>query len=337
MLSDPTPIILFTYNRPEHTLRTLESLALNELASRSELTVYCDGPRAQEDVEATEQVREVVRSTTGFARVTVVERTENMGLAASLVTGIDNALKEHDSVIVMEDDLVTSPHFLSFMNDGLMQYADDHRVVSISGYRFPVTRPMPETFFLPGAFCWGWATWRRGWALYEHDAEALLAGIIQNDLIYDFDFRGTDPMTQILQWTVNRDSRVDSWASRWMGSACLHRKLTLYPGRTLVANIGFDGSGNHSTFGLSNDRFASPMAQERIRVDEIPVVVDDRIMDQHQEIFRGWRPGGSRAARIYNRLSPHLPKALDRAIYTRLVHRRLRKNATDPIARALGR
>lgn len=335
-MSDATPIILFTYNRPEHTRRTLESLALNDLASRSELTIYCDGPRAEKDVEATEQVREVVRRTTGFARVTVVERSENLGLAKSLINGIDDALAEHDGVIVMEDDLVTSPHFLRFMNDGLGRYADEDQVVGISGYRFPVTRPMPETFFLPGAFCWGWATWRRGWALYEHDAEALLAGIIQKDLIYEFDFRGTDPMTQILQWTVNRDSRVDSWASRWMGSACLNRKLTLYPGRTLVANIGFDGSGNHSTFGLSNDRFASPMAPERIQVAEVPVVLDDGIVNQHREVFRSWLKGGSLASRAYRRLAPLLPMGLDRAIYTRLVHRRLRKNATEAIAQALG-
>lgn len=336
-MSDAAPIILFAYNRPEHLRRTAEALAGNALASRSPLTIYCDGPRAEKDLEATAQVREIARGVSGFARVEVVERSENLGLARSLITGIDDALAGHDGVIVMEDDLVTSPHFLDFMNDGLERYAADDRVVSVSGYRFPVKGAMPETFFLPGAFCWGWATWRRGWALYEHDAEALLEAIIRHDLIYEFDFRGTDPMTQILQWSANKDSRVDSWASRWMGSACLHRKLSLYPGRTLVENIGFDGSGKHSTFGLSNDRFASPLARERIRVDTVPVELDEGIVDRHREVFRGWLRGGSLPSRVYRRLAPHLPKALDRAIYTRLVHRRLRVNASETILRALER
>jgi hypothetical protein len=154
-------------------------------------------------------------------------------------------------------------------------------------------------------------------------------------LIHDFDFRGTDPMTAILQWTVNGDPRVDSWASRWMGSACLNRKLTLYPGRTLVTNTGFDGSGSHSTFGLSNEAFASPMAERPIAVGDAAVGVDAAIMKRHRQLFTSWRMRGGRATRAYYRLMPFLPAPLERAIYTRMVRRQLRRRASPAIRAAL--
>lgn len=334
-MHDPAPIILFTYNRPEHTRRTLAALAANDLASSSALTVYCDAPRTEADVATTSEVREVVRGARGFRSVRVVERETNLGLARSLISGIDEALERHPTVIVMEDDLVTSPHFLRFLNDGLRRYVDDDRVVSISGYAFPVEGPMPESYFLPGTFCWGWATWRRGWEIYEHDAEDLLVRLIRHDLLYELDFRGTDPMSLILQWTANGDSRVDSWASRWMGSAALHRKLTLYPGKTLVRNIGFDGSGAHATFGLDNRRFDSPLAEAPVPLPEGRPRLRREVIGAHRRLFREWHGRGGRLARSYFRLSPFLPEFLDRILYTTLARHRLRQRATPAVREAL--
>lgn len=329
------PIVLFTFNRPDHTRRTLAALADNDLASDSDVTIYCDAPRRDDDVPATEAVRAVVREDWGFGSTRIVERDSNFGLARSLITGIGEALEEHPAVIVMEDDLVTSPHFLRFMNEGLEKFADDDRMMSVSGYAYPVAGEMPEAYCLPRTFCWGWATWRRGWALYEHDAEQLLVSLIESDLLYELDFRGTDPMSTILQWTVNGDSRVDSWASRWMASATLHGKLSLFPGRTLVRNIGFDGSGAHATFNLENDRFDSPLAESPISLDRVEAVIDPGAMEAHRTLFRRWHGRGGRIASTYFRLSPHLPAALDRALYTRLARHRLRQRANPATLAAL--
>lgn len=39
------PVILFTYNRPEHTKRTIEALAANELAAETDLYVFSDAAK----------------------------------------------------------------------------------------------------------------------------------------------------------------------------------------------------------------------------------------------------------------------------------------------------
>lgn len=331
------PVILFTFNRPEHTRRTLEALAANTLAGESDLTIYCDGPRGDEDLEAVRAVREIAAEARGFRSIRVVERETNQGLARSLIGGIDDALTDHPAVIVLEDDLVTSPHFLRFMNEGLARFADDDRVMSVSGYAYPVEGPTPEAYLMPRNFCWGWATWRRGWALYERDAEALLVGLIEEDLVYELDFEGTDPMSTILQWTVNRIAGVDSWASRWIASGTLHDRLTLYPGRTLVQNIGFDGSGLHAKFRVDSERFASPPTSEAIELDAVEPVLDRRMIEVHRRMFRRWHGRGGPLATLYFRLSPFLPRRLDRALYTHLARRRLRLQANPAVRAALAK
>ena len=322
-MTSNAPIALFTYNRPDHTAATLRALAANSLASESEITIFCDGPRTPEEATRTQQVREIARNAKGFRNVRVVERDENLGLARSVITGVTAVLEEHESVIVLEDDLVTSPHFLRFMNDGLKLYADDERVMSLCGYTFPIGRSLPETFFVCGAFCWGWATWRRGWALYEHDARKALDEIVRRDLIFDFDFKGSDPLTLILQATVIGDQRADSWATRWMATACIKGKYTMYPGRSLVSNIGFDGSGRHANVEV---RYETPMADTCPEVGTVPVAIDPEVIKAHRELFLRWRIGKDPRKRLFFGLTGLLPEPLEKRIYTALVHRWLKKS-----------
>lgn len=319
----PAPVALFAYNRPDHTAATLEALGSNEHAPESDLTVFCDGPRVAEHAADTERVREIAKGAQGFRSVTVIERESNMGLARSVISGVSEMLEVHDRVIVLEDDLVTSPFFLGFMNEGLEVCADEERVLSICGYTFPVDGALPDSFFLPGAFCWGWATWRRAWALFEHDAEKMLSELVARDRIYEFDFRGTDPLTRILQRAVNKEAGIDSWALRWMATACLNEKVTLYPGQSLVANEGFDGSGVHADF---DSRFVSPMARARPRVRFDSVRVLNNVMDQHRRLFIRWRTEGSFSAKAYYALASRLPRRWEKRLYTTIVGRQLLRN-----------
>lgn len=321
-MPERAPIVLFTYNRPRHTEATLRALAANELARESDLTVFCDGPKTGDQQEATDEVRAVARAASGFRSVRVVERHENLGLAGSVIRGIDEMLSDHETVIVMEDDLVTAPGFLRYMNDGLRRYADAERVISICGYTFPVAGRLPETFFLPGAFCWGWGTWRRSWALLERDPRKALDQIVARDLIYEFDFQGSDPLTLILQATVLRDARADSWATRWMATACLHDKLTLYPGRSLVLNIGFDGTGRHATH---DSRYETPLAEQAPPVGTSPAAPDPSAVAAHRSLFLGWRTEGSPKRKAFFRATGWLPRAAEKRIYNALVRRWLRK------------
>jgi hypothetical protein len=237
------PIALFVYNRPRHTAQTVEALQKNVLAEDSHLFIFSDAaknPAANESVVA---VRQFIRTIAGFKSVTIVERDRNHGLAESIINGVTGLCQDFGQVIVVEDDLVTSPYFLSFMNQGLDLYRDESRVISIHGYTFPMKTQLPETFFIKGADCWGWATWKRGWDLFEPDGSALLKELKLRELSAQFDFNGACNYTKMLSNQCK--GRNDSWAIRWYASAFLADKLTLYPGRSLVRNIGVDGTGEH--------------------------------------------------------------------------------------------
>jgi GT2 family glycosyltransferase len=154
----PAPIALFVYRRPDHTRRCLEALRANELASATHLHIFSDGPRNASAAEGVAKVRELLKDIPGFASVSVTERQTNLGLAESIISGVSDIVNRLGRVIVLEDDLVTSPYFLRFMNDALDFWDGSEEVASIHGYFYPVKEPMPETFFLKGADCWGWAT-----------------------------------------------------------------------------------------------------------------------------------------------------------------------------------
>jgi hypothetical protein len=238
------PVIVFAYNRPQHLHRCLASLAQSELASSSDLYVFVDGPRRLSDEPAVQQSIQVAKSVTAFRSASVTSQVTNIGLAESVIRGVSAVLADHDSAIVVEDDLVLSPGFLPYMHAGLRVYADVDRVASIHGYCYPVRGDLPETFFLRGADCWGWATWADRWASINFNASQLLAQIVESGLQNRFDFQGTYPYTQMLEDQVR--GLVDSWAIRWHASVFLQNRLTLYPGRSLVMNAGQDGSGTHS-------------------------------------------------------------------------------------------
>lgn len=222
----------------------LSSLAANQEAATTDIIIYCDGPRNEKDLAAIAQVRDVAHGTSGFGSVRVVVRDENIGLAESVVRGVTDALTWSDRVIVIEDDLEVARGFLTYMNGALDLYADDDEVASIHGYCYPVATGLPETFFLRGADCWGWATWRRAWQFYEPNPCALLSRLEDERLTHQFDLDGAYPYTDMLRDRIA--GRNDSWAILWHASAFLRNMLTLHPGRSMVRNIGNDGSGTHN-------------------------------------------------------------------------------------------
>jgi len=237
------PIALFVYNRPAHTIKTINALKANILASQSELIIFSDAARTAEKQANVDEVRSYLKTITGFHSITIHYRPYNFGLAKSIIEGVTEVLKEHDAIIVLEDDLVTSPYFLSYMNEALEKYAEDDRVVSIHGYVYPVKVTLPSAFFIIGADCWGWATWQRGWSIFNDDGQYLLDKLKQQKLTSIFDFDNSYPFTKMLEKQIK--GKNNSWAVRWYASAFLERKLTLYPGSSLVHNIGNDSSGTH--------------------------------------------------------------------------------------------
>jgi hypothetical protein len=262
------PIILFTYNRPQHTEQTLYALMLNELASESELYIYCDGPKenaTDQQKHLITEVREVIRKRSWCKNVHIIESKVNKGLANSIIDGVTEVINKHGKVIVLEDDIVTSVGFLKYMNDALNFYENEEKVMHISAYMYPHKEKLPETFFFnvpyPGG---GWATWQRAWKYFNNDANYLYSSFQANkkwDLFNKFGGRLLQK-----QLKANIDGQIKTWFVKWHAVLIMHGGFTLYPNCSLTNNIGFDDSATHC---VAMTKFDIDNLAEKIEVKKI--------------------------------------------------------------------
>lgn len=238
------PVAVFAYNRPDHIARTMSALAANTLAQHTEVTVYLDGPKSAEDKYLTDQVREVVRRAQGFKSLKIVESRQNKGLARNIYDGVTECCNRSGRVIVLEDDLVTSPHFLTFMNRALDRYRQEPKVWHVSGWNYPISaQDLGDAFFLRIMNCWGWATWEDRWKHFRKDPADLIANFTRSD-IREFDLGNTGVFwNQVL---ANQKGTRNTWAVFWYATIFRNGGLCLNPAVSYVENIGLDGSGTHS-------------------------------------------------------------------------------------------
>ena len=301
------PIVLFTYNRPWHVRETVVALRRNTLAGESDLIVFSDGPRVTGDLAKdartqayVAEVRQYLRTIDGFASTTIIERDRNIGLGQNLIDGITRMVNERGRLIVLEDDLVTSPWFLQFMNDGLEQYQDDDRVAAIHGSSYFGGRGLPETFFIKGTDCLGWATWQRAWRRFEPDGRKLLEQLRARGLEREFDWDGAYDYIGLLEAQIA--GTVSSWAVRWYASAFLEDCYSLFPNRSLVRHIGNDGSGTHYQARDDRDPLNVALTERPIRVERIPVEPDPRVNREYQRFLRSGQSGLNRFRRTVVRI-----------------------------------
>lgn len=244
MSKNLAPIALFAYNRPVHTEKALQSLMQNRLADASELYIFIDGPKDEAGRAVTAQVRAVAEARQWCGNVTIVEQDTNQGLSRSVINGISRLCSSHGKAIALEDDLVLSPSFLQYMNTALDRYQSENSVFQIAAYQFPVSMPEgTDVFFSPLSTSLGWGTWSRVWEQYDINAKGYAD--IKNDRVLRtrFELEGAFPFYKILERTIRGES--DSWAIRFYLTMFLNDGLTLHPRRSLIQNIGMDGSGTN--------------------------------------------------------------------------------------------
>lgn len=267
------PIALFVYNRLQHTQETVNALRRNNLANESDLIIYSDGWKNEKDMPEVKGVREYSKNISGFKSVVVVERDRNNGLADSIIFGVTETINKYGKIIVLEDDIITSCYFLEYMNRGLDLYENEDSVISVHGYIYPTEAKLPETFFIKGADCWGWATWKRGWDIFEPDGKKLLDELKDRHLLKEFNFLDSFPYSKMLRAQIA--GKNSSWAIRWYASAFLKNKLTLYPRESLIYNTGLDGSGTHSG---SNDIFNKTNRVENIKIEVSRIEIKENLL-----------------------------------------------------------
>ncbi len=299
-----TPIILFIYSRPEYTLQTLESLAQNPEAQHSDLFVFADGAKPNatpEQIKKIQEARAVVKSKQWCKSVTIFESENNKGLANSIIGGVTEILKKYDCVIVLEDDLLLSKYFLSFMNDALDEFADEEKVggVGASNYFCPPDS-VNENFFLRTPDTYGWGIYRRSWQYFNGDSEYLLKEIEKRGLQKRLNMENSINLARMMR--EQSVGKVDSWAVRWCASALLQDFLFFYPQTAMARHEGFAGGTNFTGHEEFHDERVD-LATQKNNVQTIPLIENKTALQEyikhHKKTNGLWARGISTLKRIF--------------------------------------
>jgi hypothetical protein len=284
MESTLAPIAFFGYNRPDHTRQVLESLSRNKLAEESILFIFIDGPKpgaAPEAITAIEEVKKVVKEKQWCKEVHITAAETNKGLIKSNVEGVTKIVDEYGKVICMEDDGLLSPGFLQYMNDALNFYADNPQVMHVAAFTRPEFNTdvvKDSTFFFYHTTTWGWATWKRAWDKFKLDPMAVRNAAKKKGNIKKLNMDNTFEFYWGLKAVAQ--GKLRSWNAIWHSTVFLNDGLCLYPKKSLVSNIGHDGSGTNC---VPDDRFVinNESLAESIPVTAIPLVNHEGIRKQY--------------------------------------------------------
>jgi len=268
------PVVLFVYNRPDHTASIVEALARNSLANHSELFIFSDGPKDDEDMKKISAVRVFLDSLERrewFKTIRIHRRDKNIGLANSIINGVTSVINQYHKVIVLEDDLITSADFLTYMNEALEYYRDAQEIWSISAstYLLKLPKDYKHDIYVTtrGCSC-GWGTWKDRWESVDWDVKDFTDFKKNRSLRARINRGGLD-MAHMLE--MQMEGKIDSWAIRWCYAQAKQGRLTVYPVKSRIKNIGFDGSGTH---GLRTSRYdtvlqgCEPSVFKRIALDK---------------------------------------------------------------------
>jgi len=276
------PILLFTYKRLDTLKQTVDALQKNPLSASSELFVFSDGAKNENDAHLVTEVREYLQQVNGFKSIQYFFSETNKGLAASIISGVSNVLKIHNSVIVLEDDLIVTPNFLAFMNKGLEEYASASKAFSISGYSFdlsPSAKQTDDAYFLNRGWSWGWATWKDRWDNVDWEVKDYHEFEKSPKLKRAFNKGGSDLSSMLQKQMTNN---LDSWGIRWVYHQFKVKGLTLYPRFSKVLNIGFDSRATHTTG--SATRYVPKLDADLKETFVFPKKIE--INEQYQKAFQ---------------------------------------------------
>lgn len=240
----PAPIIIFCYNRANHLQQTLEALKNNALAEESDLYIFSDAAKGLEDQENVNKVRQVIQNINGFKSININLSKKNKGLASSIIDGVSSVINIHKRVIVLEDDILVSNDFLSFMNNALDKYVGHEKIYSVSGYSFKLEdlQINEEVSLVKRASSWGWGTWKNKWDNVDWDVKEFESFIDNKERVEIFKDAGEDQLPMLVK---QRRGIIDSWAVRWTFHHYLSNAYCLVPRFSKIENIGADGSGTN--------------------------------------------------------------------------------------------
>lgn len=278
------PICLFTYNRLDETKRTIRALRKNNLAEQSEVFVFSDGAKEGVSDAKIKEVREFLKNVTGFKKFTIKESPINKGLANSIIDGVSEVICKYGNVIVLEDDLITAPNYLNFMNEALNFYKNNVSIFSISGYsmNLPSLNNLNKDYYLGvRASSWGWGTWSRSWTDIDWEVKDYDKFSTSVPLRKMFRRGGSD-MPRMLDNQMNK--KIDSWAIRWCYNQFKRGQYTVYPKVSKIESIGFGGAATHTKKTKRFDTYLDVTNQSSFNFDE-KCQIDNTLIKEFKNKF----------------------------------------------------
>lgn len=247
-----TPILLITFNRPEHTRKVLSVI---REATPKELFIAQDGAREgnHDDIDRCSQVRQVISEMVDWECNLHTRYSDvNLGCGAGPMVGITWFFSQVERGIVMEDDCLPHQDFFQYCEELLERYANDSRVMYISSTLYDDKWRCEQSYDFSHYMITGaWASWARAWKGFDLDLLSLnaryfrrvckrsLYSVVEADWWY----------FKILE--IQRDKEKKSyWDFQMQIHLFLNKGLTIHPRCNLISNIGFDEAGTHT---LSND------------------------------------------------------------------------------------
>lgn len=235
--------ILFTYHRSEHTRKVLEALSIN-IQKPEKLFIFQDGIGADTNVTEWRKVKEIITSIT-WCDVEICISNTKKGCRRTVIDGINYVLQYFDSVIVLEDDCVPQPQFISYMEQALRKYNNCSKVYSIGGHAWDIDLPSShmDAYFNGRISSWGWGTWKNRWEQFQEDDQLLQKIKKVDGGIERLNLWGADLESMLVGNVIGT---CDSWATFWALTVIKNDGVCLSPYKSLIHNIGMDGSGRHN-------------------------------------------------------------------------------------------
>lgn len=250
------PVLLITFNRPEHTRSVLEAIIAS---GTPDIYVFQDGMREDNDTDRLNcpRVRKVIEEmmSSSTAKLHTLYPENNLGCGPGPAAAISWFFENVEQGIVMEDDCLPHPDFFAYCEVLLERYKDNPEVQFINSTLYNGNHENWKIdksygfsrYMVTGA----WAAWRRSWTGFDLDLTTLKAKKLRRGLkkLLHNDAEANWWYGKVLE--IQNDTEKKSyWDYQMQIHLFLNKACTIHPQRNLVSNIGFDAEGTHT---LCND------------------------------------------------------------------------------------
>lgn len=283
------PLVVFAYNRPDHLEQTLKSLSLNPEAKDSTLYIFIDGPKNKADIKpvfGVATVAERYAASNLFREVIIKKQEKNQGLAKSVIDGVTKVIAIFGKVIVTEDDSVSSPDYLKFMNGALDYYEKDQRIFSVGGFIAPLNiKDYPyDVVFTQRSSSVAWGTWADRWYKIDWSVSDYKKFRFKLFGRKKFNVWGDDRASML---DDQMNGRINSWAIRFDYAMFKNRMYNVLPVKSLIKNIGNDGSGTHGSTNQNNESvFNISTLYEKPVFEFTDMLISERVREQYIKSYQ---------------------------------------------------